>query len=498
MKIAIDGPAGSGKSTLAHALAERCQMTYLDTGAMYRAVTWGCLQAGCNLTDEAAVTRMAEDSTIHFERTAVGQKVFFNGVDVTQEIRTPEVDAHVSIVAAVPGVRHALLELQRKMAGDQDVVAEGRDIGTAVFPDAEVKIFLTADPQARAHRRAVQRAGGDAASGKLADVDPKEVEVILQNLKERDKIDSSRETTPLKQAADAHLMDSSTMSVEEEISQIVSLIDAARATVVRATPAEATPKAEAAPAKAAAHATASTSTPDALARYYDNPMRDYPVGSRAFIAFAVGVVGAVTKILWPWRIEDADELWVKNKDEKGRMIVMNHVSMLDPVVVYVSQWVHGHRVRCIYKSEFDTTRAATWLFSRAGAFPVKRGTADLKAVRRAQRALERGEDVLVFPEGTRIKSDNEPVEIHGGFALIAQLAHADVLPIAIVGAQDITTRTRKFPHFHRVYLKVGESLRFDALGVSGRKKQVAEMERVAMERVYQLRHDLRQEHPGKR
>ena len=232
--------------------------------------------------------------------------------------------------------------------------------------------------------------------------------------------------------------------------------------------------------------------------YYDHAMRDYPWTAKALLGFLVGVVGAATKVLWPWRIEGAERLWDASAEGgKGRVIVMNHVSMLDPVVVFVSEWVHGRRVRCVYKSEFDKVKVATWLFTRAGAVPVRRGTADIKVVRRAQRALERGEDVLIFPEGTRVKADDEEVELHGGFALMAQLAKARVLPVAIVGARDITTRTRKVPHFHRVFLKAGEPIGFDGIGAKGRKRQAAEMERVAMERVYALRDELRAEHPGK-
>jgi 1-acyl-sn-glycerol-3-phosphate acyltransferase len=154
-------------------------------------------------------------------------------------------------------------------------------------------------------------------------------------------------------------------------------------------------------------------------------------------------------------------------------------------------------MRPIYKSEFDNVAIAKWFFSRVGAIPVKRGTADLKAVRRAQRALQRGEDILVFPEGTRIYSDDQEVTIHGGFALMAQLAKAKVQPVAIVGARDGAPGGNKPLRPHKVFMRAGKAVGFDELGVKGRKKQAEAMEKTAMERVYALRDALRRDHPGK-
>jgi 1-acyl-sn-glycerol-3-phosphate acyltransferase len=233
---------------------------------------------------------------------------------------------------------------------------------------------------------------------------------------------------------------------------------------------------------------------NSLDDYYEHTVREFPLSSRALLAATVGVCGLLSKVLWPWRIENGERLW---NAEGGRMVVMNHVSMLDPVVLVVSDWAHGRRIRPIYKSEFDKHRIVTWFFARVGAIPVNRGTADIKAVRRAQRALQRGEDVLVFPEGTRIHSDEQEVEVHGGFALMAQLAKVPVVPVAIVGARDGAPGGNKPLRPHRVFMRVGEPATFDGLGVKGRKKQAKAMEALAMERVYALRDALRDEHPGK-
>lgn len=225
MIVAIDGPAGSGKSTVAHAIAERCGLTYLDTGAMYRCVTLACLRGGIDLTDAEAVTAVAERIRIEFGASEGGQTVILDGVDVTGDIRTPEVDHNVSVVSAVPGVRRAMVKLQRAVGEAGSVVAEGRDIGTVVYPNAEVKVFLTADAEARAHRRAVQREGKDAATDASATADSKDEQAILEDIRRRDQLDSTRKEAPLRPAEDAHHIDSSSLTVDEVVDSIVRLME---------------------------------------------------------------------------------------------------------------------------------------------------------------------------------------------------------------------------------------------------------------------------------
>ena len=228
--------------------------------------------------------------------------------------------------------------------------------------------------------------------------------------------------------------------------------------------------------------------------YYDHRMADFPLPARALLALAVCLVGALTKLVWPWRMVDGRKLW---DERRGRVIVMNHVSMLDPIPVVVSLWAHGQRVRPVYKSEFDGNRVVTWLFSRIGGIPVVRGTADMSFVRRCVRSLRRGECILIFPEGTRVRSQDQPVELHAGFALVAQLAKAPVQPLSIVGALNITPEGTHWKRPGRVWCKVGDCLEFGDLGVRGRKAQAKAMESLAMDRVYAMRDELRWEHPGK-
>ena len=229
MIVAIDGPAGSGKSTVARAMAAREHLTYLDTGAMYRSVTDAALTRGLDLDDARAVSELARDLDIVLDNGEQGPVVIVDGQDRTGAIRMPEVDANVSKVAAIPAVREAMVALQRKAAESASVVAEGRDIGTVVFPAAEVKVFLTADPSARARRRAVQRQGGNTATDANAQADAEEQAKIEAELIERDRKDSTRATAPLKPAKDSVHIDSTDLTVDEVCDKICELMERARA-----------------------------------------------------------------------------------------------------------------------------------------------------------------------------------------------------------------------------------------------------------------------------
>ena len=225
MIVAIDGPSGSGKSSIARAIADRCGLTFLDTGAMYRSVAAECLRAGVDPGDAEAVAGVARSIDIRFGASEGGQTVFANGRDVTREIRTPEVELAVSPVSATPAVREVMVALQRKVGESADVVAEGRDIGTVVYPAADVKVFLTASPEARARRRAVQRSGGNLAENPGATADAAEQAKILADLKRRDDYDSTREASPLRPADDAVVIDSSELTFEQVVDKICGLSD---------------------------------------------------------------------------------------------------------------------------------------------------------------------------------------------------------------------------------------------------------------------------------
>ncbi|BEU87644.1 (d)CMP kinase [Selenomonas sp. TAMA-11512] len=209
--VAIDGPAGAGKSTVAQLAAKKLEYTYIDTGAMYRAVAWRSLRAGAPLTDEK-ILRALEDIDVLLSYEDGKTRVFVNGEDVTKEIRTPEVSAVVSRVAAMGEVRAKLVELQRKMAVHGAVLMDGRDIATNVLPNADVKIFLTASIEERAARRwkELKEKGYDTS-----------FEEVKSDIAKRDKADSEREISPLVQAEDAELLDTTGMTIEEVVAAIL-------------------------------------------------------------------------------------------------------------------------------------------------------------------------------------------------------------------------------------------------------------------------------------
>lgn len=214
VRVALDGPAGAGKSTVAKKVAQALGLTYVDTGAMYRAVTWKALLEQIDLTDAARLTELANQVQIDFQPTASGQDVFLDGKDITEDIRTRDVTSHVSAVSAVAGVRDAMVEQQRVIAARTGVVMDGRDIGTVVLPSAEVKIWLTASVEERATRRYQELVD----KGQQVDFAQ-----LMLDIQRRDEYDSGREHSPMKKAEDAVLVDTTGLNIDQVIEQILHI-----------------------------------------------------------------------------------------------------------------------------------------------------------------------------------------------------------------------------------------------------------------------------------
>lgn len=230
--IAVDGPSGSGKSTVARGVARALGLRYLDTGAMYRAVTWAVLERGLEPADAAAVGRLAESAELEVGTDPAAPTVAIDGADATVAVRSEPVTAAVSTVSAVPAVRAAMVQRQRELIDSGGIVVEGRDIGTTVAPDAAVKVFLTADPAARARRRGLELTAADSGPGPgpggSVTLDPATLDRTRAELLRRDAADSGRATSPLTQAADAVAIDSTDLTPDEVIAQILGLLAAAR------------------------------------------------------------------------------------------------------------------------------------------------------------------------------------------------------------------------------------------------------------------------------
>ena len=221
IRIGIDGPAGAGKSSIAKALAQTLGFVHIDTGAMYRALTWLALERDIPLDNEEALTSLAQEADIRLQVSPTGeaQDVYCQGRRITEEIRGLAVSDAVSTVSAVAGVRQIMLDIQRNLAANQDVVMDGRDIGTVVLPDAECKIFLTASIEERALRRKKEREGTDQ---------DRSLEEIMAEISQRDEADQNRASSPLRPAEDSVIVDTSALSFAESLDTIISIVQSLR------------------------------------------------------------------------------------------------------------------------------------------------------------------------------------------------------------------------------------------------------------------------------
>ena len=230
--------------------------------------------------------------------------------------------------------------------------------------------------------------------------------------------------------------------------------------------------------------------------FHSRSMREFPLADRILLKVVLAILWVFSKLMWRWKIEGAETL--RSQGGTGSVIICNHTSMAEVVVIMSHLLLTGSPTRAIGKSEFFENRIIAWAFTRAGAIPVKRGSADRAALRHAQHALARGEHVLIFPEGTRIRTDDQPVEVHGGFALMAQMGKARVLPMAVCGFRDLTPAGARLPRPYQRWLRTGEPLGLaDAPADVSRRDRLSWLEGEGMRRVYEIRDALRAEHPGR-
>lgn len=216
INIAIDGPAGAGKSTIAKIVAKKLEFIYVDTGAMYRTLALACFRAGISANQEADVIKKCESVTVSLGYEDGTQKVYLNGEDVSSEIRQEEIGNMTSAIAVYAPIRKLMISMQRKLAAENNVVMDGRDIGTVVLPNADLKIYLTASARTRAERRYKEL----VEKGQECDID-----AIEADIKDRDYRDMHREIAPLKQADDAELLDSSNMDIDQVVEAIISKVN---------------------------------------------------------------------------------------------------------------------------------------------------------------------------------------------------------------------------------------------------------------------------------
>lgn len=397
--IAIDGPAASGKSTLARTLAQRLGIVMVNSGAMYRAVTWKLLESHIDLTDHPAVIEELGKMDIVCGHDGTFSTITIDGTDPTEHLRSPQVNAHVSRVSAIPQVRDKLVSMQREYLKSTHVVMEGRDIGSVVFPDTPYKIYIDADPSVRNSRRS----------------DDGEVDSV----EKRDAADSTRETAPLKIAEGAAFLDTSRHSIQG--------VTEAAIEILRRQGFPLPPQPPAAPPLLPEEPTGGK-----MMRWI------YWCGWLSF--------GAAYRTLFGLRI-----IGEENLIKAGPVLVAsNHQSFLDPPLIgnlYKDEMVFFAR-KTLFKGP------AKWVYPQWNAIPVDQDRPDMSSMKTVIRKLKEGWRVLVFPEGQRTM-DGEIGHAAPGVGLIAAKAGVPIQPIRIYGADQALPRGSAKIRLSRITVKIG-------------------------------------------
>ena len=403
INIAIDGPAGAGKSTIAKAVAKDLGIIYLDTGAMYRATAYLALQKGIDPKDEQKVSEMLEDLKMDIVYKDGDQRIIVNGIDATPYLREHYMSKAASDISALPCVRYKMVDLQRDFASKNDVVLDGRDIGTFVLPNANCKFFLTASPEERAQRR-------------MKDLEEKgekvDYQTLLSDIIQRDYNDSHREVAPLKQADDADFVDTTQMSVEDVVAHVKEVVH------IKTKNANST---EQNAEKTSTIIPSSEMDKKTLARIktYYKPEKRF-----TFYRFLRVMERPIQMLVWPTKVIGAENV----KKVKGALFTCNHYSKMDSMIPYFV--LFKKEAHALAKYELFTNPVAGWFLHKMGAIPVRRGEADIEAVKQVLRVLKDGKQLLIFPEGTRNKEGTQQMaEFKTGTARFAIKAKVPVVPM---------------------------------------------------------------------
>ena len=403
INIAIDGPAGAGKSTIAKAVAKDLGIIYLDTGAMYRATAYLALQKGIDPKDEQKVSKMLEDLKMDIVYKDGDQRIIVNGIDATPYLREHYMSKAASDISALPCVRYKMVDLQRDFASKNDVVLDGRDIGTFVLPNANCKFFLTASPEERAQRR-------------MKDLEEKgekvDYQTLLSDIIQRDYNDSHREVAPLKQADDADFVDTTQMSVEDVVAHVKEVVH------IKTKNANSTEQNAEKPSTIIPSSEMDKKTLARIKTYYK------PEKGCIFYRFLRVILRPIQMLVWPTKVIGAENA----KKVKGALFTCNHYSKMDSMIPYFV--LFKKEAHALAKYELFTNPVAGWFLHKMGAIPVRRGEADIESVKQVLRVLKDGKQLLIFPEGTRNKEGTQQMaEFKTGTARFAIKAKVPVVPM---------------------------------------------------------------------
>lgn len=417
--VAIDGVAGSGKGTLTKLLAEKFNLVSIDTGAMYRCITLECINKNVTYNDLDEIKNILENIKIELKNENGRQIVLLNGQDVTKQIRTVEVDAQVAKFAAIKEVRDKVTPMQRKMGENNDIIMEGRDIGTVVFPNADVKIYMDADLEERARRRFEQNKSKNIECT---------YEEVLEDMRKRDDTDRNKEMGALKIADDAIIVDSTHLTEKEVVKKITKIIKKEKK----------------------------------LQELEPKIYAERPENTRKKVVRKIVKVFLSSLYRIFYRIEITGQ---ENKDKAGEqggyIICANHLNYLDAAAIVL---LSKERIRFIAKHDLGRIGILRWLEHLFDIIPIKRNTQDMEGMKRCLKALKNNEILAIFPEGTR-KGMEKNVKAKNGAAFMAIRTGKPVVPVGISGT---------FKIFSKVKINFGEPIDMTKYKIKGQEKECQE------------------------
>lgn len=423
--VAIDGPSGTGKGTVAKKIAEKMNLVNIDTGATYRCVALEVLKQKVSVDNIEEIKKILDEIKIDMKNEDGKIRVFLNDEDVTNKIRTSEVDSIVGQVSKIKEVRLKLVELQRKLAKDKNVIMEGRDITTYVFPNADIKIYLDASNEERAKRRYKQNLEKGISCT---------YEEVLENIKLRDKIDTEREMGALKKAPDATVIDTTELNIKQVVDRITKIIKEKQ------------------------------KKQKLLEKVYS--IRPETKWKKFVRGMVKGFLSGIYHIVY--RIKITGEV-----PEKGAYIICaNHINYLDAAAIVL---FNKRKVYFVGKEDLFRFRILNWLAHLFDIIPIKRNMQDMEAMKRCIKVVKNGDLLGIFPEGTR-KGMEKNGKAKNGATYMAIKTGTPIIPVGIHGT---------FKPFSKVYINYGEPIDLSAYKGADKEKQ-DEATKLVMDKIIML------------
>lgn len=426
--VAIDGPAGTGKGTITEIISKRMNLVNIDTGATYRCVTLAMIERNIKLEEIEKIKELLKEIKIEI-KVIKGKQVFFlDGKDVSSKIRTKEVTQLVSPVSSIKEVRYALTEIQRKMAEKKDVIMEGRDIGTCVFPKAEVKIYLDAEEEERVKRRYKQN--------KEKNIEMT-YEEVRKNIRARDKNDREKEVGALKQANDAIYIDTTNMSIRQVSKTVEKIINDKKKEIKE----------------------------DENAYRIRKDTKEKQVERT--------ITTAILSFLFKtyYRVKETGK---ENIPETGGYIICaNHVNALDALGIVL---LNKRKIKMVAKHELFRNRIISWLGHLYDVIPIKREKQDIDAMKRCLKTIKSGEILAIFPEGTRNGLEKKQ-KVKSGAAYMALKTGAPIIPVGISGT---------FKPFSKITYNYGKPIDFSKNQDASQKPDTEEVTEEIMKNILEL------------